>query len=194
MIEEDENGFLETPTPEDMMGSGMFGNKNEGLSHDALIMLAYSKCINALSKEMKEGVSEMIVMPNGNKKILGVEDTRQTAIESVKTLKNVTIADLIGTKEEVKIRELLAKIKDKDDFHLENQKKWWSSLNGMDRRKYMEKNIQHIDGYFCTAFGFYGQSILDKIDLYREVFEEIERGLASRHYNKKKRAGGTLSE
>jgi len=111
MIEEDENGFLETPTPEDMMGSGMFGNKNEGLSHDALIMMAYSKCINALSKEMKEGVSEMIIMPNGNKKILGVEDTRQTAIESVKTLKNVTIADLIGTKEEVKIRELLAKIK-----------------------------------------------------------------------------------
>jgi hypothetical protein len=194
MIEEDENGFLETPTPEDMMGSGMFGNKNEGLSHDALIMMAYAKCITALSKEMKDGVSEMIVMPNGNKKMLSAEDTRQTAIESVKTLKNVTIADLAGTNEEKKINELIKKIKESDDKHLNNEKIWWNRLSIVERRSRQSRGEEHIDGYFSTRFQFYGQSILDKIELYRQVFEEIERGLASRHYNKKKRAGGTLSE
>jgi hypothetical protein len=84
-------------------------------------------------------------------------------------------------------------MEESDKRHLQNQKNWWDSLRPSEREAQQIPKGTRIDNiYFCSTLQFYKQAIIDKIKIYRQIFEQIEKGLAVKKYNKKKRAGGTI--
>ena len=186
----DDFDLPEVESPENMQ----FLGKQENFSHEQLAMIAYRKCIEAFSKEMKEGHMSIATDNKGKQIPVYVEDTRQTAISCILTLKNVLINDINNSPQKDKIKEVLGKVQTLRDNLLNEEFKYWSSLNYSQRQDYSNKGYIITKGFFCTKFPFYNYFIDGCIEIYRELLETIELSLASSRYLSKMKVVNTAED
>lgn len=171
-----------------------FGSKTEGYSHEAKVSEADSKCINALAKEMTEGGLKKFADPKtGKPMFVYEEDTRRTAMEAITTMKNVMIADLIETGHLNNINELFKKIDFVFRKYLTQQKNFWDSKNSSQKNQYLKSNGNF---HTCILYGeldndeiFYQKYLADKLNVYREIYEQLQLCLAEKRYFKRRKAG-----
>jgi hypothetical protein len=170
--------------------------KEEGFSHDVLVMDSYRKCVNALSKEMVEGkMKSFFNARTGKEEIIMQEDTRRTAIECITTLKNVMINDLQGKKFHTNIKSILKNIDDLFKAYKSKQREWWNKLSYAQKESYLKTNGNFeiavtTDNLDNDTF-FYWEYMDKKIGLYRDIFEQLELCLADARYLRKKRFSDT---
>jgi hypothetical protein len=159
--------------------------KQEGFSHQLSVQKAYYKVIDNLDVEMVEGFWQEMKDKHGNVKLVHQKDTRQEAIESIKTLKNVMIADIENTPYSKEINKLLDKIDDTELECIKEQKRWWNSLDYQSQEKYQSMHLsfdtEHLYDKLCYWHDFLNQ----QVNIYREIFEQLELCLAKIRYFKK---------
>jgi len=180
--------FLEIENPE----VAMFGGKDFQFSHGQLVFMAYTKVVNALSQEMVEGFWETKDDKLGNKFFIYHKDSRREAIETVKTLKNVMIADLNnntnGSSE--KLNKLFQKeINEKTKF-LSLQKQWWENLNVLAQKGFIKENPSFHVSYLTDKSPFYHQYLYEILGIYREIFEQLELAISDSKYFKREMVRG----
>lgn len=169
-----------------------FGPKQEGFSHEQLVMTAYRKCIECLSKEMRQGHTEVVQDKNGKPLPVYLEDTRETSISSIETLKNVMIGDLQDTVFLNNIKDIYKQIETQRNIRINHEYQWWCALNRMQQQQVSSQGIVHIAGYFCKKLPYAEAFLQDKILLYRNIFEQLELCLASKRYFKKRSVGNRI--
>jgi len=179
----DEDFNLEVIGPESL--GNTWGKKNESFSHEQLTMMAYRQCVTSLSKEMKAGHNITTLDSNRKPVMVYVEDTRATAIESVKTLKNVMISDLQGTNFLKEMENLLKVVEDKRLYWLKEQWRWWVSLPSKTLQDYMKNNIYVREEYFASKLPYWDFYQDDTLEIYRKIFEQLELCLGKIKYYKK---------
>lgn len=154
----------------------------EAFSKPALVMLAAKKCIINGSREMIPDFRTEKMDRMGNVSVSRKEDTRKTFIESVKTLKNILASD---ADEEFKknYKEIMKNIDTKFKEYYELEKEEWDSANHKMKSYwvnslgyYFRKGFLHEKKPFSDAF------LDEKVELYRELFEELEKLAKRRDY------------
>ncbi len=150
-----------------------YGSKEEmKFSHQALIMNLHMKIIEHSSKEFVKGFQQTISTPQGIKLIFR-EDNRKGFIESVRTLKSIMLCDFddIITENIKKLEEKEDKIK-KEFLKLQNDK--WEDLSNVDKNSLLSKYGVYLKNYFFSGLEYYGEMfILEQINIYRKIFEEL---------------------
>ena len=160
-------------------------NKQEGFSHQLCVQKAYYKVIDALSVEMTEGFWQEIKDKHGNKKLIYQADTRRIAIENIKTLKNVMIADLKQTIYYKRIKILLTRIKEIKQKFIQEQLDWWERLPYANKQAYQGNNLTFNPNYFYDKLPYWHEFLSRQVDLFRMIFEQLELCLENRRYLKK---------
>jgi hypothetical protein len=161
-----------------------FGKKGTDFSHELLVYQAYVTVIKSLAQEMTPGYWETKRDKLGNMLSYYVPDKRKTAVEAIITLKNCMIADIHATTYQTKIKELMEKADEEYKTQLDAQKNWYNTLRFTDPRK-EEYKIYVDSGYFNDKGIFYQNYILNKLEVYRKIFEQLEMCLNARKYFKK---------
>ena len=115
-------------------------------SHELLVMRAYQKVQDTLNKEMIKGHYNIVTDAKGKEIVVYKLDTRKEAIEAIKTLKNTMIADIKNTPHQKKINELFDKVKTNFNMHVEQQSKWFNSLDKQSQQNFYSS---YPDLYFC---------------------------------------------
>jgi len=171
MADED-NDFIEIETPENFV----YGNKDFSFNHQQLVFTAYTKTLNALSQEMVEGFWEKKRDKFGNEYWTYNKDTRREAIETIKTLKNVMVADIQKSDENIRVN--LGKLKEKEKSTKENflkmQQDWWKSLDYMNQKEFIKKNAGFHPLILSDKSPYYHKYLNSLIEIYREIFEHLE--------------------
>lgn len=160
-------------------------NKQEGFSHQLSVQKAYYKVEESLAKEMVEGLWQEIRDKHGNSKSIYLNDTRRESIESIKTLKNVMIADLKGTIYSDTIKLLLNRIEKIKIEFLREQISWWNSLTYEHKKDYIKNHKSFNPNYLYDKLPYYHDNLNKQVDVYRSIFEQLELCLAERKYLKK---------
>ena len=160
------------------------GEKNQDFSHQALVMMAMKKVIEYGCQELVPGYYNTEQDNRGKTKIVYKQDTRKAFIESVRTLRMIMICDfdadskkkLIKTaaKEDLKPEEnLLDKIETRKEFWIAEQEKWWLALSDGNRKVNTDKGNGVIKGYFNMNLPFFHNYFMEELEIYREIFEEL---------------------
>ena len=185
MTEDDfDFGGIEIADPETFS----YGSKDNTFNHSVLVMRAYQKAQDALSKEKIEGFWDTKRDNLGNIFNIYHPDTRREAIETVKTLKNCMMADIQDTEYEEEINKLLEEINELYKTYLEMQKEWWESLRVQEREsnKLFKPYISAEKLYEKGTF--YQDYLYAVVEVYRKIFEQLELCLANhkRYYKRSK--------
>lgn len=160
-----------------------FGQNNEVLSHSALVMTAYQKVINVLVKEKREGFWEHKTDKFGNQISVYFPDARKETIEAIKTLKDVMINDLQGTEYLKEIEKLEKELDEKLDYFIECHNKWFNSLVNVDKKKY--QMVGYAPNRLHSKSSLYQEYMVWAVDVYRDIFQQLELCLATKKYLKK---------
>lgn len=163
--------------------------KQEGFSHQLSVQKAYYKVEDCLAVEMVEGFWETKKDKQGNELMVYHKDTRLEAIESIKTLKNVMIADLEVTTYKPKIYFNLKKAKEIRKEYLNEQINWWNNLDYNQKKKFLNQKEYNnfVPNFLHNKLPFYHDLINEKLEIYRRIFELLELCLANTKYFKKER-------
>jgi len=178
MSEEDQNYFGSENVNDPTEGFFAF-NKGDAFNHDALAMLAYTKCINAGTQEMRKGFWQSKEDKMGNPVLTYHPDTRLEFIASVNILRTVLSSnfDLDAT---TKINNLLIDIKNKKQMLTKQEYQEWQML------PYTERLRQpYVDGMLNQDKIFYQYFINYSVEVYRSIFEELELLLKRSKYLKR---------
>lgn len=153
-------------------------NPAETFSHQALVMTAYRKVIDALACEMRKGYFDIKTDQSGNRTRVYHPDSRLAAIECVITLKNLVIADCPKAQKE--IAELEKKANDDRERYLKQQLDWWNTFSEIEKHE-IQKNPKYE---WTTRINVLHSPFLDeylnhKVVVYRRIFETMEKEIAS---------------
>lgn len=162
------------------------GEKNQEFSHQALVMLAMRKVIEYGCQELVAGYYNTEEDNRGRTKIVYKQDTRKAFIESVRTLRMTMICDfdseakkkLIATskKDDPDPEEnLMDKLEERKKFWIGKQEEWWLAFTDGQRAMLAGKGQGVIQGYFNMNLPFYHNYFLEELEIYREIFEELNR-------------------
>ena len=173
-----DNEELEFSDPETNFGY----NKDQGFSHQILVMMSYRKVIEALSMEMREGYNEKFTDDKGKVHIIYHSDTREVAFQSILTLKNTMIGDLEASPFLEKINDLIKQVGRAKKFWLKEQWRWWEGLSPQQKIKFEREGKYVAQGLFNKQLDFDNFYIDDKIEIFREVFEQLELCLKTNRY------------
>jgi len=143
-------------------------------NHEALVMEAFRKCIEAGTHEFRAGYMNQKTDKLGNTIVSYVEDTRKKFIESVRTLRNVIICD-VDDEAGKDIKKLMASLEDKKKELLAIQARWWKSLNLMQQKKANEQGHTVLEGAFNKNLPWYEEFIEDEVNTYRLLFEVFSK-------------------
>lgn len=157
--------------------------KNQEFSHQSLVMMAMRKAIEYGCQELIPGYYNTEEDNRGKVKIVYKQDTRKAFIESVRTLRMIMVCDfdddakkkLIKSKKESEDPEenLMDKIQARKNFWLEEQKKWWDNFSEGQKNILVKQGMQVMEGYFNMNLQFFQQYFLEELEIYREIFEEL---------------------
>jgi hypothetical protein len=178
MEEDFENDFVDVESPEGQD----FMPKQDGFSHQMLVHMAYTKCINSLSKEMKAGHMAIVKDLKGKELVVYSEDTRLAAISCIETLLNVVVADLQETDYLKTINNLIDELETEKKKLLTQQKEYWDKLPFTYKDKLRNEGIIFFPDSFMKDWEFKDLYILQKLSYYRKIFEQIELCIASGRY------------
>lgn len=158
-------------------------SKDQEFSHQVLVMIATKKVLEYGCQELIAGYYSTEEDLKGKKKIVYKQDTRKALIESIKTLRMVMICDfdetatkkLIASKkdEEKPDENLMDKLNKQKQFWLNEQKRWWESCTVGQQQMLVKNEKGVIEGYFNTTLQYYQQYLLEELEIYREIFEEL---------------------
>ncbi len=147
------------------------GGKDQGFSHQVLVMIAMKKCVEYGTMEQVPGMYLTNQDTKGNTKVTYRQDTRRAFIESVRTLKMIMICDFDGDAK-TNINDLIKGIQEKKDDKIKEQETWWEGLKIHERNIYLQKGIQIIKGCFNTQLPFYQDYLYEELGVYREILEQ----------------------
>jgi hypothetical protein len=159
--------------------------KQEGFSHQLSVQKAYYKVVDNLNVEMVEGFWQELKDKHGNVKLIHQTDTREQAIESVETLKNVMIADLQQTTNHNKINELLKSIETLKQTCLNEQKSWWKGIGYDGQIEYQNKHLSFDPNHLYDKLCYWHEFRNQTVKIYRQIFEQLELCLSGIKYFKK---------
>jgi len=164
-----------------------FGQQEKEFNHQSLVMLAYQKSIDALMKEMIEGFWQEKRDKLGNQLYVYNPDTRKSAIESIKTLKNLMIADITGTPQKKIVDNLITEDKTLYETHLKEQNSWINKLPRAAKTALVVKYNLFSSLDLNEKLPFYHYYINSSVEIYRKLFEALENCLAEKKYFKRKK-------
>lgn len=181
---------IDVPEVKDITGDSFY-KKDQEFSHPALVHKAFDRCRELLSREMREGHMELVTDVNGVSTQIYYPDNRLESIEAIKTLKNVMIADLEGTKWKEKIDKLLNEVDKIKEKWVEQQLKWFEEMEYEQQQLYLRNNAALPaclnSGTLYPKEIFYQEFINERVLIYRRIFECLEMCIASIKYFKKQR-------
>lgn len=156
-------------------------NKNS-FSHAAVVMRAYVKVQDALATDMKAGFWDTKIDSRGNEINVYLEDTRKKAIETIKTLKNTLVSDLHKSEQLKVIEKKLEELEEKLEEIIKKQKAWFDRLSNNDKA-YNREYIPYIMLNSLNEKGiFYQEFMCYAIEIYREIFEQLELCISKNRY------------
>jgi hypothetical protein len=141
-------------------------------SHNGLIMMSMKKCLDIGSKELREGWWDEVIDKNNNIRRKWNEDSRKSFIEAIKTLMMLTEPDWDDkTKSEIII--LKEKLISRKNYWLNEEWKWWVSLNPMQKEQMRKEGKSAMQGFFNQKLNFDNFYFEEEVNIYREVFTAI---------------------
>lgn len=157
--------------------------KNMEFSHQALVMIAMRKVIEYGCQELVPGYYNTEEDNRGKTKIVYKQDTRKAFIESVRTLRMIMICDfddeakkkLLPSKKgkEDPEENLMDKIKERKEFWIKKQAEWWKNFSEGQQKELAKRGMQVMEGYFNLNLQFFQQYFIEELEIYREIFEEL---------------------
>jgi hypothetical protein len=161
-------------------GNSFVTQKPQTFSHEVLIMAAMNKVIEYGCQELVAGYYNTETDDKGKTKIVYKQDTRKAFIESIRTLRLLMLCDFdeIAKKklmfsDEEEDKSLINKLENRKKFYLEQQTEWWESLNDGQRANAQNIGQGVIEEYFNINLPFYHQYFLEELEIYREIFGEL---------------------
>jgi hypothetical protein len=165
---EDSNNDLEIGSVENFGGS-----KDEQFSHSSLVMSAMKRCLEAGTKEMREGWFNERTDRQGNQIRTYIEDTRKAFIESVRSLKMVMAGDLdvVAVK---RIKKYLASIKEREQEFIKSNNETWDNLSSYEKGLYLKSGQRHFSKVLTHPI--LKQHLIEyELQQWRKVFAELSR-------------------
>jgi len=150
------------------------GSGGDNFSHSQLVMISMRKCIDAGSKEMREGYYNEKSDRMGNTARIYVPDTRKEFIESVKTLK-MTMSDDLDAEAEKNIKEFLEALDKKYKSYVEMEKNEWEKSNNLMKKSWIHQGYVFHEGMLHRNKPFYVLHLIESVDTYRNVFAELKK-------------------
>jgi len=150
-----------------------FSHKDNSFSHSILVMVAMRKVLDTGSKEMRSGWFNEKFDKKGGVIKTYIEDTRKAFIESVKTCEMIMACDLDKQGEDklkgikLSLNEYLSELKKLNTNS-------WDTLPDYKKLEYQKDGVKHIKG-FLTSPLLKEEYIKYEIDMYREIFSELNR-------------------
>jgi len=150
------------------------GNQNRSFSHSEIVMRSVGKCIEAGSKEMREGYYNTKRDRLGNSINIYNMDTRLEFIESIETLKMVLARDYDEDME--KQLKVLDEGLNKCFNDLCNKEKAdWNTLNYIEKEKLKKDGYRFIEGIIQDKSFYYNYYLEKKVEVYRKIFSELSK-------------------
>lgn len=151
----------------------MNSNDNKTYSHQALIMMAIQRVIDAGTKEMRAGYWNLKYDKFGNETAVYVEDTRKAFIECVKNVMMLSVP-LYDEECKPKIKEIKEKIDDRLNYYLELEYMDWNNASPSVIKYRNTKGMFKRIGYLSSELPYYNDYLGEIVDYYREIFETIQ--------------------
>lgn len=171
----------------DDRGGFQSGGKQEQFNHQLLVQEQYRRTQMSLSVEMRESYTIEKRDKIGNISYEKIPDSRKACIECVKTLYNTMIADIKGTEFKNKISELFNKEKDLSVNYANQQKTFIISLSKLSQKQIMQYNHITKPDVFIENWGFYNRYLNELVDIYREIFMQLELALEELKYYRREK-------
>lgn len=143
-------------------------------SHQTLVMNALKRVAETGSKELKEGYWNEKIDKNGNHTREYVTDTRKEFISSVKTLLMFMDRDYDEEARKV-ITMLLQRLEERKQFWLNEEWRFWNTLNDMTQRKLASEGKAVSKGFFNPRLQFDNFYFEDETETYRQICTEINK-------------------
>jgi len=159
--------------------------KDIEFSHQALVMIAMKKAIEFGTMEQVQGIYlEDVDRKTGATKITYRQDVRKAFIESVRTAKMIMICDFDDDAkkkingyddEETKkrVEGLIEKVNRRKIELIGKQEKWWEDMKQQERNNHIRAGVKIIKDHFSTDLPFMHTYLLEELEIYREIFEEL---------------------
>lgn len=150
------------------------GEGDKEFSHQALVMRAMNKCLEAGSKEMRAGFVNEKRDKFGNIISTYIEDSRLTFIECVETLQMIMERDLDEVVEG-KIKEINDKLNEGKTKLLKEEKSNFENAEHKLKQFRNTHNIHHRDGRFHTSLYYIQDYIHDQVTASRKIVGELNK-------------------
>ena len=156
--------------------------KHQDFSHQTLVMMAMKKVIEYGCQELIPGYYNTEEDNKGRTRIIYKQDTRKAFIESVRTLRMIMICDfddettkklILNNKDSKPDENLMDKLQSRKKFWIDKQKEDWDKLTDGQKRQMTSKGLGVMDDYFNTNLPYFQNYFLEEIEIYREIFEEL---------------------
>ncbi len=150
-----------------------FGKK-EVFSHSQLVMISMKKCIEAGTKEMREGYVNEKADRYGNIVRTQIPDTRKELIESVKTLMMIMASDIDdeAKKKIGKIRYRLNKSYNKFCKYEEDE---WKEAHITIKNHWNKEGTFFRKGMLSKGLPYAVEYIMEQVDSSRKIFAQLTR-------------------
>jgi len=149
------------------------GVKDQEFSHSMLVMSAMKKCLEAGTKEMREGWYNERTDRQGNQIRTYIEDTRKAFIESVRSLKMIMAGDLDKDSKRL-IKIYLLNINKKQKELIEYGNEVWDKLTPNEKLIYAKTGQRHFTKMITNPL--LKQHFVDyELKQWRNVFAELSR-------------------
>lgn len=149
------------------------GGKDQEFSHSSLVMSAMKKCLEAGTKEMREGWFNERTDQKGNQIKTYIEDTRKAFIESVRSLKMIMAGDL-DIEALKKIRKYMKRIKDKEKELIDYDNSVWDKLTPSEKINYSRSGERHFSKMISNHI-LKKHFIEYELIQWRNIFSELSR-------------------
>ena len=151
--------------------------KNEGenkYSHQELVMFILRKCLVNGSVELKEGFWNTKIDKFGNAIRTYEADTRKMFIESVRSLMMTTHRDWKSSEKYKKlIEDKVIELKKRKEYWLNQELKWWSSLNLLQKTEMNKQGKGVQEGFFNKNNEFDNYYFDEETQVYRDIYSLI---------------------
>lgn len=152
-----------------------YGSKaGETFSHSQLVMISMKKCIEAGTKEMKEGYMNEKADRYGNVIRTYVPDTRKEFIETVETLKMI-MADDLDHEANLSIGKLNEKLKKTYDDFCGMEEQEWNGAHQTIQHSWKTKGIFFRKGMLHQGFPYYIEYLMERVKTSRDIFAELKK-------------------
>ncbi len=165
---------LEYASPE----SGEFNKKEEGYSHQTLVMKAYRKILDNASKEPVKGHNEIFEDERGKKVPVYIKDQRKELIASIETLMMVMNADLKGTPQQKEIENCLEELHIKYKNLIKEQKEFFDSQD-YSTKEYLKREYPSLTfaikmNFLQEDLHFHEFYLMEKMIIFKKIWGLLE--------------------